>query len=241
MNLKVLIIDDSHSYIELLKSKLSSFPFQFDTAFRFEQAEKKLSSKKSIFVRNLFDSVVSKMDDIQKWKESGGVEVPPKLNSKLKKIQEIVNSEGYSLVLVENRTENISRGIDFIKNMVSSIQDFNIDQFILLSSNFKEIKQEASQFSIPYFNKEIRNQLLFKFIQQRTQEIEKRVRQEKTVFEHFEQLRELCFGYYSQKASSRIDKKQSTRGANVKSNRKNPQLSTPNKISGSRIPRDRKQ
>ena len=190
-NLKVLIIDDNYSFIELLRSKLSPFLFQFDAAHHFEQAERKLNSNRSIFNKNLYNSITAKAEEFQRWKNSGQNGPSPKLNSKLKKIKNVLNPEGYSLIFVENRTEHVSGGIKFINDMASTIKDFEIDQFILLTNRLKEVEEEASQFKIPCFDKEIRNQKLFKFIKQKVEELEGRVQRENLMFNWFQELKEL--------------------------------------------------
>ena len=209
--MKVLIIDDNYSFIELLRSKLSLFPFQFDTAHHFEQAERKLNSNRSVFNTSLYSSVSSKAEELQRWKQSGQTGLPPRLNSKLKKIKSILNPEGYSLIFVENRTEHISRGIKFIKDMVSTIKDFEIDQFILLTNHLKEVEDEASQFKIPCFEKEIRNQKLFKFIKQKVEELEARIQREALVFNWFQELKDLQPIDTNIKTTTKVNTKKSFR------------------------------
>ena len=43
MSQRVLIVDDNHSFIDTVKVLLKDFSFQYDSSFRFSEAEKKLA------------------------------------------------------------------------------------------------------------------------------------------------------------------------------------------------------
>lgn len=187
MSYKILIVEDNHSFIDSLKVMLKDFSFQFDSTYRFRNAEEMLE-KTGAFMS---DEVVRKLQDYeaalnewqaqrtaaQKKKEKAEDEEekpapspetirPPELP------EELIHPEGYLLVLIEQDTETSMKGTDFIKNITRSSPQFSSDNFILMGNNRNHFESAAQSLGVPVLEKPIRANQIQQLIAERLQYFE---------------------------------------------------------------------
>ena len=174
MSFKILILDDNHSFIDLLKLRLAPYVFRFDTAFRYEQAANQIKKNKVFFSNSLIDQVQNITPELERWFESDQKGPSPKLSRKLMLLDDLTNQKGYSMIIVENRAERVPKGVDFIRSILSMNQDFQSTDFLLFVDNLNQFENEAKRWEIPVFQKDIRNRMLYEFIDKKVAEMVKR-------------------------------------------------------------------
>ena len=174
MSFKILILDDNHSFIDLLKLRLSPYVFRFDTAFRYEQAEEQIKKNKGVFSNNLIDQVKNATSELERWFESDQKGPSPKISRKLMLLDDLTNQKGYSMIIVENRADRIPKGVEFIRSILSMHQDFQSTDFLLFVDDLNQFESEAKRWEIPVFQKDIRNRMFYDFIEKKVAEIAKR-------------------------------------------------------------------
>ncbi len=157
---KVLIIDDNHSYIDTLKVNLSAFPFHYESAFKFQVAEKMLREAGSFIDRDT-ESVL-----LEYFEKTGQLGTDKKKAAVVDEDKIIpaptvkggpFRSAGYLLVIVEQNTERNIKGLDFIDEVVRTVPGFCRADFILLASSLTPaIVSRAAEMGIPVFEKPLR-------------------------------------------------------------------------------------
>ena len=189
MSFKILILDDNHSFIDLLKLRLAPYVFRFDTAFRYEQAEEQIKKNNGFFSNSLIDQVKNTTSELERWFESDQKGPAPKISRKLMLLDDLANQKGYSMIIVENRAERVPKGVDFIRSMLSMHQDFQSTDFLLFVDDLNQFESEAKRWEIPVFQKDIRNRMFYDFIDKKVAEIVKRTEEVNELQKKFSVLR----------------------------------------------------
>jgi hypothetical protein len=182
MSQRVLIVDDNHSFIDTVKVLLKDFSFQYDSSFRFSEAEKKLAhsggslnresiqslteydSKLQIAMGNIAGQSKKKNQDVK----AEPVELPdiPDIDTQLKV------EDGYALILVEQDAETSMKGIQFIESQIRSAANLNASDFILLCSKPELIEDKAKSMGIVVVEKPVRGNLLKTVVAQKSKQSE---------------------------------------------------------------------
>ncbi len=189
MNFKILILDDNHSFVDLLKMKLSKYPFIFDTAFRYEQANKQIKANKNIFSNNLIKEIKEATSSLEEWVNSNQIAPYPKLSKRLMQLTNIINEEGYFMIIIENKMEGLPKSISFIQNIISAYDDFQNDDFMVFTHNLNELNTKTSKQNIPFFLKDIRNKEIYNFIDAKVKKGHEKVIEVEKIFQEFDMLR----------------------------------------------------
>ena len=161
MYYKVLIIDDNHSFIDSLKFSLEKYHFQYDHAFKFHAGLSKIEQNGSLIKRSVlnkiddFNTKIITLENSETIIDSSNLPdfpvLPPNFSS-------LVDANGYFLIIIEHDSENMMKGLDFIQQVVKSNPYFQVDDFVLLTHRFSEIKTQAAKYKIPCFDKRMTNE-----------------------------------------------------------------------------------
>ncbi|MDH5720583.1 MAG: hypothetical protein OEZ13_08170 [Spirochaetia bacterium] len=184
---KVLIIDDNHSFIDSLKVMLNEFPFQFESEFRFIDAEKIIREFDSYINRTEIDKInlyqQLKKSETQKEEESNQEDAKEKNKKPSHEIEKPIlkkapiNDEGFMFILIEQDTERSLKGLEFIKNILSTCSNFRPEDFILFSTQPNTIEKEALKSGILLIEKPIKYPLLKQNLRLRLKKAEEIVKQ----------------------------------------------------------------
>ena len=180
---KILIIDDNHSFIDSLRVMLKEFPFQYDSSFRFIEARKKIEEN-GVLLKNDVKKTLQDYDiALKEWEErnaalsetSADLLLPPPEKPDLSESH--INEEGYLLVVLEQDTEASLKGTAFIQNIIRTYPNFSEQNFIILTSNAKQIDHIAKEVNVTVVEKPIKNQAFRQIIVARLQQIEESIKQ----------------------------------------------------------------
>lgn len=183
---KVLIIDDNHSFIDTLKLTLKDFSFQFDSVYRFQESENKIEKNGVYLNRDLVGKLIDYERQLNEAEQTAQknkkttktAQEEPEADSSVPQPEkptidgEIINEEGYFLIIVEHDTETSLKGLQFIQSLLSRGNQWNESDFILLSSRPESLEAEARKSGIQVLEKPIRGPQIKQFILQKQKETE---------------------------------------------------------------------
>ena len=180
---KILIIDDNHSFIDSLRVMLKEFPFQYDSSFRFIDARKKIAENGALLKSDVKKTLQNYDIALKEWEEhnatlseaSAGLLLPPPEKPDLSESH--INEEGYLLVILEQDTETSLKGTAFIQNIIRTYPNFSEQNFIILTSNTKQIDYSTKELNVTVVEKPIKNQAFRQIIVARLQQIEESIKQ----------------------------------------------------------------
>ena len=180
---KILIIDDNHSFIDSLRVMLKEFPFQYDSSFRFVEAREKIAENGALLKSDVKKTLQNYDIALKEWEEynaalseaSAGLPLPPPEKPDLSESH--INKEGYLLVILEQDTETSLKGTAFIQNIIQTYPNFSEQNFIILTSNMKQVDHIAKKMSVTVVEKPIKNQAFRQIIVTRLQQIEESIEQ----------------------------------------------------------------
>jgi len=202
---KILIIDDNHSFIDSLTVMLKDYSFQYDSAFRFMEAQRKLDRDGSFLNRQVIKQLFDFDENLKDWEshfENVGTKkgsdddedddeiqilAPPEVPS-IK--GSYLNPTGFSLVIIEHDTETSLKGLGFAKTLVRTNPEWNENDFLILTSRPGMIEAEAKEAGIAVIEKPLQNAPLRQFINQRLKVINEIQERAKFLFDNLENQRE---------------------------------------------------
>ncbi|MDH4198953.1 MAG: hypothetical protein OEV66_01090 [Spirochaetia bacterium] len=155
--MKALIIDDNHSFIDLLKNALKPFRLQIDSFYKFSDA-REMILKNGCYLNQLnVNEVLRYHDTITK---SNGKSNPglPELNGSL------INPDGYALVFLEYDAEPSLKGTHFIQEILRNRKEWSEKNFILLSSDAQRVEALAKKLKISFAEKPVKKDQLMKMV-----------------------------------------------------------------------------
>lgn len=162
---------------------LKEFSFQYDSSFRFIEARKKIEEN-GVLLKNDVKKTLQDYDiALKEWEEqnaalseaSAGLLLPPPEKPDLSESH--INEEGYLLVILEQDTERSLKGTAFIQNIIQTYPNFSEQNFIILTSNAKQIDHIAKEVNVTVVEKPIKNQAFRQIIVARLQQIEESIKQ----------------------------------------------------------------
>ena len=171
---KLLIIDDNHSFIDTLQVMLKGLPLQYESVFRYNDAEKKINEFGSR-INNLEAQKILQyaavVDAAEKQKESakskGEVLLEAELPAAPVILQHPLVFEGYSLIIVEQDTEPGRKGFDFIQSILRTNPTFSPADFLLLTGRAALIEERARAAGITVLEKPLKNNQMLPLVQAR--------------------------------------------------------------------------
>lgn len=180
---RILIIDDNHSFIDTLKLSLKDFNFHVDSAYRFKQGEELIGEKGCALDYSVINSLLEYDEKIQTTlnstsKKKGEPEPdydallqnaieadrPPEIES------EPFKSEGFLMVIIEHDAETSLKGMKFIQNLLSRVDNVKPGDFILLASKPETLEAEAREAGIHLLSKPVRVPQLKQIVQKKLDE-----------------------------------------------------------------------
>ena len=178
---KILIIDDNHSFIDSLRVMLKEFPFQYDSSFRFIEARKKIAENGALLKSDVKKALENYDIALKEWEEhnatlseaSGGLLLPPPEKPDLSESH--INEEGYLLIILEQDTETSLKGTAFVQNIIQTYPNFSEQNFIILTSNTKQIDYFNKEMNVTVVEKPIKNQAFRQIIVSKLQQIEESI------------------------------------------------------------------
>ena len=189
VDLKILIIDDNHSFIDLFKMKLDQYSFHFDSSFNYHRAKELISKNQYFLPQSLSNKIEATIDRIESWKESNQPKPYPRIEKKILSLESAINSGGYFMIVVEDKTERTSQGASFIQNIIATHPDFQSGDFMLFVNNVYHEREKVAALNIPVFEKDIRNENIYQHISKKVQEASQRGSEAKDLFSKFDKLR----------------------------------------------------
>ncbi|MDH5716983.1 MAG: hypothetical protein OEZ22_05040 [Spirochaetia bacterium] len=187
----ILIIDDNHSFIDSLKVMLKDFPFQYDSVFQYESAEKMIIEKKTYINQNVVDKLLEYHESVKKkendYKQENFNEpnndenknISSAKSNKSNEINDILKIDyppflfdGYFLIIIEQDTERNTKGTDFIQNMINKYPSLTKSDFILMSSKVEQTQPITERYGITFIEKPIKYPALKQFIKQKIKKTE---------------------------------------------------------------------
>lgn len=145
---------------------LKDLPLQYESAFRFQEAQAKIEEKGCFFNRAekaRLDKLINQTNELadknqekdsEEKKEISEIKVEDLIE---KDIVSPFNEEGFFLILVEHDTENNTKGLDFIHNMLHGSQKgcWSEADFLLMTSRPTAIHEKAQTANIQTLEKPI--------------------------------------------------------------------------------------
>ena len=189
MDFRVLILDDNHSFVDLLKMKLGRFPLYFDTVFRHEQASLQIQKHGGFFSDELIEEVKGAVTQLEEWmNDKNDVISYPKLNKKLMNLDSVYNPDGYLMMIIEDKVERLPKGVEFIQNVISMNPCFRSEDFMLFVDHSRKLDL-IKENTISVFLKDIRNTEIYQFVGAKVQETRKKIQTLEELLKNFSQLR----------------------------------------------------
>ncbi len=198
---KVLIIDDNHSFIDSLSVILKEYSFQYDSAFRFQEAAAKIEKNGNLLNRAVVQQLFDFDESLKVWEaqleknakregEGGAVEAfgePPEVPTVN---GNFLNEQGYSLVIVEQDTETSLKGIEFIKSLCRNSDSWHESDFLILTSRADLYEAEAKANGIAMLEKPIKASALRQLTEQRIKNLETTIERSQFLFDNLDNQRE---------------------------------------------------
>ncbi len=207
MDFRALILDDNHSFVDLLKMRLGKFPLYFDTAFRHEQASLQIQEHGSFFSPQLVEEVKKAVTQLEEWINNSVENAQyPKLNKKLMTLDSIVNPSGYLVMIIEDKVERLPKGVEFIQNVISVSPCFQHEDFMLFVDNSRKLSS-LKESTIPTFLKDVRNTGIYEFVNAKVSRTRSKVQELEELFKKFSQLRQEFQRWLAKMEKSRKSKK----------------------------------
>jgi len=155
--MKALIIDDNHSFIDLLKNALLPFRMQIDSYYKFSEARSALLKQGCYFNQSAATEILKYHEAITK---GNGKSIPPM--PVLEK--PVINSDGYGIIFLEYDTEPSMKGTHFIQDILKNQREWAEKNFMLLTSQPDKIEPIAKKMKIVLIEKPIKKDQLLKVV-----------------------------------------------------------------------------
>lgn len=152
-----MIIDDNHSFIDLLKNALTPFRFHIDSFYKFTDAREVLIEQGCYFNQSIADQVLKYHEMMIKnpdSAESGTKELAAPL----------VNPNGYGLIFLEYDAEASIKGTHFINDILKNTNQWTEKNFILMTSNPQKVEPLAKKLRISIIDKPVKKDNLMKLV-----------------------------------------------------------------------------
>lgn len=175
MAYKIFIIDDNHSLVDSLKVMLKDLPLQYESAFRFQDARDRMTQRGCYFNNRSFmqlQNIAQKMQEQQDDEQAS-----PLLDLVTETIEEPIKEDGLFMVLVEHDTENNTKGIDFIQNILRVQHCWEESDFILMTSRPAMIQKKAQESKVQLLEKPIQYDFLRQIILEKIQKLKEKEEQ----------------------------------------------------------------
>lgn len=226
---KVLIIDDNHSFIDSLTVILKDFSFQYDSAFRFQEATQKIEKNGSLMRRSVSKKLFNFEEEVKEFEAQVDLINKKKNNEEEVEINEelvapevpqikegLLNPMGYSLIIVEQDTETSLKGLNFIKNIIRINPEWDESDFIILTSKPDQIEAEAKQAGVSILEKPLKQNPFRQLVGKRIKSIEAEIERAQFLFDNLENQKAhldsaLSAAQKPKPAASAPEKKPSTR------------------------------
>lgn len=183
MTNRIFIIDDNHSQVDSLKVMLQDLPLQYESAFRFQEARTKLEARGASFNQGYYKQLEELAQEMEKQTEEDS-ETKRNFSDVIEQdIENPLNDDGIFLILVEHDTENNTKGIDFIQNMLRSQDAWQEKDFILMTSRPEVVQKKAQELGIFVLEKPIQFDILKQVILERITAIQENQNKVNTLME----------------------------------------------------------
>jgi len=191
---KILIIDDNHSFVDSLKVMLNEFPFQYESEFRYADAEKEIRGNDTFLNREDIDKIVlyqqlKRAETLKKEALSENEEEHEKKAGKESELEKPtikknpINDDGYLFIFIEQDTERNIKGLEFIKNIINTTENYRAEDFILFSTQPEMLSKEAARTGVFLVEKPIKYPVLKQYIKQRIKKTDDIVKQCNSIME----------------------------------------------------------
>jgi len=160
--MKTLIIDDNHSFIDLLKNALQPFRMQIDSYYKFSEARNVLFKNGSYFNQTVANEILKHHENVVK---STNLTQPPApvLETPL------INQNGYGLIFLEYDAEPSMKGHHFIQDVLKNQKNWSEKNFILMSSDPGRIESIAKKLNVAFVEKPLKKDQLLKLVHESVQ------------------------------------------------------------------------
>ena len=176
--MKALIIDDNHSFIDLLKNALQPFRMQIDSFYKFSEARSVLLKNGCYFNQSIANDILRYHESVIK---SNGQNVPPVpvLDAPF------INPDGYGLVFLEYDAEPSMKGTHFIQDVIKNQKEWSEKNFILLSGHPEKVEQLAKKMKVALIEKPIKKDYMLKMVSEFVQSIAQKENEIKELIEKY--------------------------------------------------------
>ncbi|MDH4262697.1 MAG: hypothetical protein OEV78_06625 [Spirochaetia bacterium] len=176
--MKAIIIDDNHSFIDLLKNALQPFRIQIDSCYKFSEARNVLLKGGSYFNHSIANEVLKYHESVLKNNDQNSIPVPV-LNAPL------INPEGYALVFLEYDAEPSMKGTYFIQDILKNQKEWSERNFILMSSDPSRVEQTAKKMKIALIEKPLKKDFTLKLVKEFLQSMAQKEKEVQDIIEKY--------------------------------------------------------
>lgn len=184
---RIFIIDDNHSQVDSIKVMLQDIPLQYESAFRFQEARNKLETKGAFFNQAHYNQLEYLVQEIEKQPEVENEKDEKIKNEEIEtlkqELEDPFNEEGICLILVEHDTENNTKGMDFIQNMLQRQDAWTEKDFVLMTSRPELVQKKAQDAGVFVLEKPIQYDVLKQVILQKIKTIQENQEKVKSLME----------------------------------------------------------
>lgn len=160
MALRILIVDDNHSFIDSLKVMLRDLSLDFSHAYRYSDALRLLQEHGSFYtLPEHTDSIPKSASD----KPAGDTPL-------------VRNEQGFFLIIVEQNAETSMKGTEFIAHTLRKYPGLNETNFILLTHRMSAVP--PGNYGYPVLEKPVRAAQIRQLVLQKIKQAQERTSEE---------------------------------------------------------------
>jgi hypothetical protein len=176
--MKAIIIDDNHSFIDLLKNALQPFRIQIDSYYKFSEARHVLLKNGCYFNQSLANEVLRYHESVLKSNEQN-IPPAPVLEGP------VVNPEGYVLIFLEYDAEPSMKGSHFIQDILKNQKEWTEKNFILMSGDPARVEQVAKKMKVALIEKPLKKDFMLKLVNEFLQSLAQKENEIKEIIEKY--------------------------------------------------------
>jgi len=169
---RVLIIDDNHSFIDMFKNMVLPLRLQVDASHRYRSANELIEKNGAYLNYSEIQRVQAYHQQQNAKKGDSADEKSSRQTEPLVLKEELINENGYSLIVIEQDSETAIKGIDFIRDQITRSKRWTPDNFILFTGNLEKVEEAAKKLGIAVFEKPLKKANVMNSIQSRLAKVE---------------------------------------------------------------------
>jgi len=177
--MKAIIIDDNHSFIDLLKNALQPFRIQIDSYYKFSEARTSLLKNGFYFNQSIANEILRYHESVVK---SNGQNIAPApvLDAP------VINPDGYALIFLEYDAEPSMKGSHFIQDILKNQKDWTEKNFILMSGDPSKVEQIARKMKVSLIEKPLKKDFMLKLVNEFLQNLRQKENELKELIEKYD-------------------------------------------------------